>query len=265
MSPVAAPARDVDRDPRPVAHLDPPTSPSRLLCDPGGRLVAVAGLFIFLAAAAAIDGGGLLLHVDEPIGRFAVTHRTDTLDTFFRSVSFLGSTKVVLIGGAVLALLAWRKCRMVALLVVAATLSRPLVEHVIKITVQRGRPSIDRMVNGVGYSFPSGHVMAAATLWLMVPVVVSLYTRSRRVWMASAIASVTLVVLIAASRVYLGVHWPIDVLAGGLAAAMLLAGLDLGFRRLHQPWPCGDARQPGDDVRRPVDDTVEAEVPELVA
>ena len=110
MSPVAAPARDVDRDRRPVAHLDPPTSPSRLLCDPGGRLVAVAGLFIFLAAAAAIDGGGLLLHVDEPIARFAVTHRTDTLDTFFRSVSFLGSTKVVLIGGAVLALLAWRKC-----------------------------------------------------------------------------------------------------------------------------------------------------------
>ena len=225
----------------------------------------VAGLFIFLAAAAAIDGGGLLLHIDEPIGRFAVTHRTDTLDTFFRSVSFLGSTKIVFIGGAVLALLAWRRCHMVALLVVAATLSRPLVEHALKITVQRGRPSIDRMVNGVGYSFPSGHVMAAATLWLMVPLVVSLYTKSRRVWMASAIASVTLVVLIAASRVYLGVHWPIDVLAGGLAAAMLLAGLDMAFRRLHQPRPCGDARQPCDDGRQPVDDTVETDVPELVA
>ena len=159
-------------------------------------------------------------------------------------MSFLGSTKVVLLGGVVLALLAWRKCHMVALLVVAATLSRPLVEHTLKISVQRGRPSIDRMVNGVGYSFPSGHVMAAATLWLMVPLVVSLYTKSRRVWMAATIASVTLVVLIAASRVYLGVHWPIDVMAGGLAAAMLLAGLDVAFRRLHNPRPCGNAAAP---------------------
>ena len=53
----------------------------------------------------------------------------------------------------------------------------------------------------------------------------------------------TLVVLIAASRVYLGVHWPIDVIAGGLAAAMLLAGLDMAFRRLHNPRPCGDDRR----------------------
>ena len=266
MSPVVAPARDVDRDREPVAHLDPPTSPSRLLCDPGGRLVAVAGLFIALAAAAAIDGGGLLLHIDEPIGRFVVTHRTDFLDTFFSWVSFLGSTKVVLLGGVVLTLLAWRKCHMVGLLVVAATLSRPLVEHTLKISVQRGRPSIDRMVNGTGYSFPSGHVMAAATLWLMVPLVVSLYTKSRRVWMAATISSVTLVVLIAASRVYLGVHWPIDVMAGGLAAAMLLAGLDVAFRRLHHPRPCGDDRRAVEDAdRRPVDDMVANLEPELVA
>ena len=226
------------------AHLDPPTSPTRLLCDPVGRLVAIAGVFMALAAAAAIDGGQTLLHVDRPIGQFVVDHRSPTLDTFFRTGAFLGSTKVVVVGGILLAVLAAARCRMAALLVVAATLSRPIVEHGIKITVARGRPDIDRIVNGVGYSFPSVHVMAAATLWLLVPLVLSLYVSSRRVWKAVSVLSVVMVVLIATSRVYLGVHWPTDVLAGGLAGAMLLVALDLGFRRLHEPRPCCDGDQP---------------------
>jgi undecaprenyl-diphosphatase len=75
--------------------------------------------------------------------------------------------------------------------------------------------------------------MAAAALWLMVPVVLSLYTSSRRLWWASVVASVAAVGLIGASRVYLDVHWATDVVGGVLAAAMLLAGLDTGFRIVH--------------------------------
>jgi undecaprenyl-diphosphatase len=80
--------------------------------------------------------------------------------------------------------------------------------------------------------------MAAATLWLMVPVVVSLYTSSHRAWTVATVGSLAAVLLIGSSRVYLGVHWPTDVLAGCLAAAMLLAGLDVLFRRLHAPRGC---------------------------
>ena len=223
---------------RRVAHLDPPTSPSRFLCDPVRRLLIVAGVFVALALAAFIAGGSLLLHVDEPIGRFVVDQRTAWLDRFFRNVSSFGSTKVVLVGGAALAIAAWPKCRMVSLLIVTATLTRPPVEFTLKLLVSRDRPQIDQMVHGAGYSFPSGHPMAAATLWLMVPVVVSLYTSSRRAWFLATVASISAVVLIGCSRVYLGVHWPADVLAGGLAAAMLLAGLDLLFRRVHVSRHC---------------------------
>ena len=250
------------------AHLDPPTSPSRLLRDPGGRLVAVAGVFsIALAAAAAIDGGGLLLHIDEPIGRFVVTHRTDFLDTFFSWVSFLGSTKVVLLGGVVLALLAWRKCHMVALLVVAATLSRPLVEHTLKISVQRGRPSIDRMVNGRRLLVPQRprhgrrHPLADGAAGR-----VALHQVANGCGWRPTIASVTLVVLIAASRVDLGVHWPIDVMAGGPRCRDAARRTRRGVPSSAPPPAGGDARRPvEDDDHRPVDDIVTSLEPELVA
>jgi undecaprenyl-diphosphatase len=229
------------REPR-HAHLDPPTSPSRLLLEPRRPFLLVAALFLTLAVAAATRGGSLLLHVDEPIGRFVVEHRTAWLDRVVRNISFFGSTRVVLVGGLALAIVAWPKCRMVAALIVAATLTRPPLEFVLKLAVHRDRPEIDQMVHGAGYSFPSGHPMAAATLWLMVPIVVSLYTSSRRAWTVATIAALLAVALIGASRVYLGVHWPIDVLAGGLAAAMLLAGLDLAFRRLHALRACTATR-----------------------
>lgn len=226
------------------AHLQPPSSPSRILLEPLHPFLFIAGLFVALAVAAFIAHGWLLLHVDEPVGRFVVDHRTAWLDTTMLRISFFGSTRFVLAGGLALAIAAWPKCRMATLLIVGATLTRPPVEFLLKLIVNRDRPEIDQMVHGAGYSFPSGHPMAAATLWLMVPVVISLYTPSRRAWHVSVTACLAAVVLIGASRVYLGVHWPTDVLAGGLAAAMLLAGLDVVFRRLHAPRGCGGAKHP---------------------
>jgi undecaprenyl-diphosphatase len=225
-----------------VHHLAPPTSPSRVLCGPSPLVRHVALGFLVLALAAMVDHGSLLLRVDLPIERFVIDHRTGWLDVAFRRISYFGSTKVVLGGGVLLALASWRRCRLVALLVVASTLSRPLVEHLLKIAVARPRPDLDRMVPGVGYSFPSGHVMASATLWLMVPVVVSLYRPSRRVWWIATATSLTMVGLISLSRLYLGVHWASDVVAGALAAAVLLAGLDLAFRWIHERRRCPGSR-----------------------
>jgi undecaprenyl-diphosphatase len=225
-----------------VHHLRPPTSPSRVLCGPSPLVRHVALGFLLLAIAAMVDHASLLLRADLPIERFVIAHRTAWLDDAFRRISFLGSTKVVLVGGAVLALASWRRCRLVTALVVASTVSRPLVEHVLKLLVARPRPDLDRMVPGVGYSFPSGHVMASATLWLMVPVVVSLYRPSRRVWWITTVTSLTMVGLISLSRLYLGVHWASDVVAGALAAAVLLAGLDLAFRWIHDHRRCPGSR-----------------------
>ena len=119
-------------------------------------------------------------------------------------------------------------------------LSRPLLEFTVKALVDRDRPDLERLVPGNGPSFPSGHVMAAVALWGLVPLVMALYTGRRWVWWASVWASATLIVLIGASRTYLGVHWFSDVVGGFVVGCFFLLAVErvLAWRHGHDRCRC---------------------------
>jgi undecaprenyl-diphosphatase len=206
--------------------------------DRRGVVLGLAVLFAMLATAATVRGGQVLLWWDEPIQRWVESNRTSTLDDFFRTTSKLGSTIPVLTLGMVATAVTWRRCRAVSMALLAATLSRPLLEFTMKALVDRDRPDFDRMVEGNGPSFPTGHVMAAIALWGLLPVVVSLYTRRRSLWWASVAVSAALIGGIGASRVYLGVHWFSDVTGGLIAGAFFLLGVEALLARQHQRHPC---------------------------
>jgi undecaprenyl-diphosphatase len=203
---------------------------------------ALAVLWLSLAVGAFINGGSLLLHWDEPIQRAVEDARSSGLTSIVKRISFLGSTTAVLTLGTVLAAVSWRRCRAVATVVLIATFSRPLLEFTLKAIVDRDRPDLERLVNGTGPSFPSGHVMAAAALWGLAPLVVTLYTRNRRIWWATTIASAVLILAIGASRTYLGVHWLSDVVAGFIVGAFFLRGAEWLLARQHRRRPCAATR-----------------------
>src|SRR5262245_44605586 len=190
----AAPAALPTRHPRRHVHVAPPATPLSVLRPRPWLVYALAGAFAALALAAAAWGGQVLLTWDQPIQRWVEAHRTAGLDTFFLTVSRLGSTVVVLAVGGLASVVTWRRCRAVGMAVLVATLSRPLIEFTLKALVDRQRPDLHRLVNGTGPSFPSGHVMAAVALWGLMPLVVSLYTRRRILWWASVAVSAALVV-----------------------------------------------------------------------
>ncbi len=107
-----------------------------------------------------------------------------------------------------------------------------LLNLLLKIQVGRPRPTgnlVTIVQAAVGYSFPSGHVMAYIAYWgLLFSFGIILFT-GRRWWRtALLITSASFVVLIGPSRIYLGDHWASDVLGAYLIGGVLL-GLAVGF------------------------------------
>jgi len=131
-------------------------------------------------------------------------------------VTTLGSVTVLtFIVIATAALLVVRRLWITAALVVLATTTGSAAVALLKTIFGRARPDIvDHVVAATGYSFPSGHAANSAIVYLTTAALVTQVTRGRATRRYVAIVAGLLVVAIGASRVYLGVHWPSDVLAG---------------------------------------------------
>lgn len=149
--------------------------------------------------------------------------RGPELDLFFQAVTWLGSLFVLV---PACLFLAWRLKRRrpaAALGMVLSLAGASLFAWGAKQLVGRPRPDLFPFLPiPADLSFPSGHAMQVtgfALGWL-------LFARERRSWESAAGAAI-LIALVAASRVYLQVHFPTDVLAGIGAAAGLVVGLRL--------------------------------------
>jgi undecaprenyl-diphosphatase len=101
-------------------------------------------------------------------------------------------------------------------------------------------------VDGTGPSFPSGHPLATAASWGLLPLVAGLYVRRRWVWWTIAVSVWVLAVLVAASRVWLAVHWTSDVVAALALAVLGVAGAERFIAATHGP--CGVGRSDAVDA-----------------
>ena len=127
---------------------------------------------------------------------------------------------LVLIVAAVVGFLALSGKRRSAVLLAAATLSGVLVTTAIKIWFDRPRPDVVvHLTSFGGASFPSGHAMNSAVAYLTMAGLVARVTPILRLRVYILCCAVTLTFVIGVSRLYLGVHWPTDVLAGWAAGA----------------------------------------------
>ncbi|HEX8166668.1 MAG TPA: phosphatase PAP2 family protein [Beijerinckiaceae bacterium] len=138
-----------------------------------------------------------------------------------RDVTGLGShTILLLVTLASLAyLLLMRKCG-AALLLLAAVGGVMLLSAALKLGFERPRP--DLVPHGARVytaSFPSGHAMLSAATYLTLGALLARVHERRHTKVFFLSVAIVLTVLVGASRIYLGVHWPSDVLAGWCGGA----------------------------------------------
>jgi undecaprenyl-diphosphatase len=140
-----------------------------------------------------------------------------------RIVTALGYYWVVLPLLAVVVAVFYRKgWRLSAVLLLVSTAGSIVLTTVLKSVFQRARPELfDSGYQASFYSFPSGHATVAVGFYGMLTLVLAYRLQGTTRW-AVAILGILVVLLIGFSRLYLGVHYPTDVLAGYLAALLWL-------------------------------------------
>ena len=158
--------------------------------------------------------------IDDPIGG-------GNAEEAMRDLTALGgATWLLFLTAATAGALALMRRGRSALLLIGAVAGGQILSHLTKSFFVRPRPDL---VSHEAYvhtaSFPSGHSMMAAVTYLTLAVMLARATRLRRLKAYYLALAVVLTVAVGVSRVYLGVHWPSDVLAGwmiGAAWALLL-------------------------------------------
>jgi len=203
--------------------------------------------------AAVIVAGGLWGFVElMEVARDAAPHGFDTeillafrvpgdpgtpigpfwMEDVMRDITSLGGVAVLasLVAVTIIYLLITGR-RATALFVFVATAGGQALNSLLKLGIDRPRPElVSHLVNVHTLSFPSGHAMMSAVIYLTLGVLLARWLPGRMARLYVLFIAVLLTFLVGLSRVYLGVHWPSDVLAGWCAGAAWAMLCWLGWR-----------------------------------
>ncbi|AFS79228.1 phosphatidic acid phosphatase domain-containing protein, PAP2 family [Gottschalkia acidurici 9a] len=185
-----------------------------------GLFIAVLFFIVFMNFSTKVRGISEGIYFDKLILSRIHNHINQDIKNIMIFISFLGSAKFYLPLCSFLTIYLLRKKHYIESIgLINGVLGSAIVNFVLKRYYVRVRPEMYFQVQETGYSFPSGHSMVAISFYFICTY---LLVRNRPwdikkiiIWMST----IVFVTLIGFSRIYLGVHWPTDV----------IGGLSLGF------------------------------------
>ena len=194
--------------------------------------VLVAGLWAFSGLLEEVLDDELLVRADRAVELWFRGHASEAGLRFFSGVTLLGST-VAVVAVVLVAVYLWRHRETLLLWAwLGANVGGKLVEYTLKATVHRSRPEYAAAyLHGQSYSFPSGHTMGATVCYFTLAYLLAAGRSWDRVQRAVAFGFAGLLVFaVALSSVYLGVHYPSDVIGGFTAGIAWVAACVASLR-----------------------------------
>jgi membrane-associated phospholipid phosphatase len=154
--------------------------------------------------------------VDDRLAASLHEHASSGWTTFFENVTRLGNVSTLAVVVVLAAAVLWRKGWLAELqLLVLAAVGAEIITTGLKLGFQRDRPFFsDPLATEQTYSFPSGHASVSLAVYGTLGFIAARHLANRRAQFIVLAAAAVLVLLIGFSRLYLGVHFLSDVIAG---------------------------------------------------
>ena len=179
-------------------------------------IVFSTAVFLFLIIAVLVALSPAVTAIDGSVATWLHARATPYVTGVMVAISFLGAPTtltIVTVAGSLLLLCRRRYAEAALLLIVV--LGGNFLNFCLKHLFQRGRPAFDDPLFSLPtYSFPSGHAMASTVFYGLLAIYVSVSARQRYAAHVAIGAAVLMVALVSLSRVYLGLHYPSDVMGG---------------------------------------------------
>ncbi|WP_312667853.1 phosphatase PAP2 family protein [Tissierella praeacuta] len=173
---------------------------------------------IFFILGFIVKGSSEGILFDVWIMDYIHTNTNPLVLSLMRFISFIGSSGFLLpIMAMIISYTIIKRKYYESKLLLISTLGSYLLNHLLKQLFQRTRPLKYFLVEQGGFSFPSGHSMVTMTLYSTIAFLLAknTYNHRKKAWIH--ILAFIVILLMGISRVYLGVHWPTDIIGGYLA------------------------------------------------
>lgn len=182
------------------------------------RIIVIVLATLFLALTILVQKG-LIVSIDNALYERLMVFQGLPMDTFMKSITILGNTIPVLCIACFIMIYLNKKERyLFGTNIIITVLSNQIIKRIIK----RPRPNHLRLIKQGGYSYPSGHAMIAIGLYGLVLYFVNkkVKDKKQRIFFSSLLTFI--MIGIGISRVYVGVHYPSDIIAGYLLSSLIL-------------------------------------------
>lgn len=181
-----------------------------------GVLITILTLGLFLKLGENVINKEVITF-DSTLVHLIYTFRNPYMTSIMKILTFIGGPTVTIILAVLITLTILRKHKKDALIFSFTLLFGMLLNLLLKDLFHRSRPLFLPLAHETSYSFPSGHAMNAFIFYTCISFIILRKMKNRKLSFMLMFLSVLMILLIGLSRIYLGVHYPSDVLAGYIA------------------------------------------------